>query len=63
MNSTITKYAFLGGATYFVCMAIAHFFSIKVLVLFVNYDTPFQGYQDKIIAFAVCGFVLLCGKT
>lgn len=59
MNSTITKYAFLGGAAYFVCMAIAHFFSIKLPVLFIYYDTPFYSYQDKIISFAVCAYVAL----
>lgn len=59
MNSQITKIAFLAGAAYFVCMAMAHFFSIKVPVLFVYYDTPFYAYQDKIISFAVCAYVAL----
>jgi hypothetical protein len=40
-------------------MAIAHFFGIKVPVLFVYYDTPFYAYQDKIISFAVCAYVAL----
>ncbi|GMM72179.1 hypothetical protein MTsDn5_21310 [Alteromonas gracilis] len=57
MNSSITKYAFLAGAAYFVCMAIAHFFGIKLPILFVYYDTPFYAYQDKIISFAVCAYV------
>ena len=59
MNSNLTKFAFLGGATYFVCMAMAHFFSFKMPVLFVYYDTPFYAYQDKIISFAVCAYVAL----
>jgi hypothetical protein len=59
MNSKITKFAFLGGVAYFVCMAIAHFFGIKLPVLFVYYDTPFYAYQDKIISFAVCAYVVL----
>lgn len=59
MNSTMTKYAFLVGAIYFVCMAIAHFFGIKLPILFVYYDTPFYAYQDKIISFAVCAYVAL----
>lgn len=42
---------------YFVCMAIAHFFGIKVPILFVYYDTPFYAYQDKIISFAVLSYV------
>jgi hypothetical protein len=41
MNSQLTKIAFLSGAAYFCCMATAHFFSIKVPILFVYYDTPF----------------------
>ncbi len=59
MNSKLTKYAFLSGVAYFFCMAIAHYFSIKVPVLFVYYDTPFYAYQDKIISFAVCAYIAL----
>ena len=59
MNSKITQYAFLAGVVYFISMAIAHFFSIKVPVLFVYYDTPFYNYQDKIISFAVLAYVFL----
>ena len=59
MNSKSTKYAFLAGVAYFCCMAIAHFFGIKVPVLFVYYDTPFYAYQDKIISFAVCAYIAL----
>lgn len=59
MNSKATKYAFLTGVAYFCCMAVAHFFGIKVPVLFVYYDTPFYAYQDKIISFAVCAYIAL----
>ena len=59
MNSTITKYAFLTGGAYFICMAIAHFFGIKVPILFIYYDTPFYAYQDKIISFSVCAYIAL----
>ena len=59
MNSQLTKYAFLSGAVYFCCMAIAHYFGIKVPVLFVYYDTPYYAYQDKIISFAVCAYIAL----
>ncbi|MET0006114.1 MAG: hypothetical protein ABW087_21150 [Candidatus Thiodiazotropha sp.] len=59
MNSILTKYAFLAGVAYFCCMATAHFFGIKVPVLFVYYDTPFYAYQDKIISFAVCAYIAL----
>jgi hypothetical protein len=40
-------------------MAIAHFFSFKIPILFVYYDTPFYAYQDKIISFAVCAYIAL----
>jgi hypothetical protein len=59
MNSKLTKYAFLIGVAYFCGMAVAHFFSIKVPVLFVYYNTPFYAYQDKIISFAVCAYIAL----
>ncbi len=59
MNSQLTKYAFLSGTAYFFCMAIAHYFSFKLPVLFVYYDTPFYAYQDKIISFAVCAYIAL----
>jgi len=59
MNSKLTNYAFLAGAAYFICMAFAHFLSIKVPILFIYYDTPFYAYQDKIISFAVCAYVAL----
>lgn len=57
MNSRLTRVLFLAGVAYFVCMALAHFFGIKVPVLFVYFDTPFHAYQDKIIAFAVCAYI------
>ena len=47
------------GAVYFCCMALAHFFGLKVPVLFVYYDTPYYAYQDKIISFAVCAYIAL----
>ncbi len=59
MNSQFTKYAFLTGAAYFCCMAIAHYFGIKVPLLFVYFDTPYYAYQDKIISFAVCAYIAL----
>lgn len=59
MNSPLTKIAFLAGVAYFCAMAVAHFFGIKIPVLFVYYDTPFYAYQDKIIAFAVCAYIAL----
>ena len=47
------------GVAYFCCMAAAHFFSFKVPLLFIYYDTPFYAYQDKIITFAVVAYICL----
>lgn len=57
MNSKLTNAAFFAGCAYFACMAIAHFFGIKVPVLFIYYDTPYYAYQDKIISFSVCAYI------
>jgi hypothetical protein len=59
MNSKLTKLAFLLGSIYFVFMALAHFFSVKVPILFIYYNTPFYAYQDKIISFAVTAYIAL----
>jgi hypothetical protein len=47
----------MAGVAYFLCMSAAHFFGIKLPVLFVYYDTPFYAYQDKIISFAVFAYI------
>jgi hypothetical protein len=53
----LLRYGLLAMTGYFICMATAHFFGIKVPLLFVYYDTPFYAYQDKIISFAVMSYV------
>ncbi len=57
-DNTILKYSFLFCTIYFICMAIAHFFSIKLPILFVYYDIPFHAYQDKIISFCVITYAI-----
>jgi len=59
MPQMVLKYSLLAGVAYFCCMAVAHFFGVKVPILFVYYDTPFYAYQDKIIAFAVVTYACL----
>ena len=59
MNSRITQIAFLAVVAYFCCMAAAHFFGLKVPVLFIYYDTPYYAYQDKIISFSVFAYIAL----
>ncbi len=58
-DDTILKYSFLVCTIYFVCMSIAHFFGIKLPILFVYYDIPFHAYQDKIISFCVVTYAIL----
>ncbi|MBV7395767.1 hypothetical protein [Mameliella sediminis] len=53
----LLRLGLLACVLYFVAMSVAHFFGIKVPVLFVYYDTPFYAYQDKIISFAVLSYV------
>lgn len=53
----LLRLGLLACVAYFIAMSTAHFFGIKLPVLFVYYDTPFHAYQDKIISFAVISYV------
>jgi hypothetical protein len=57
-NGAVLKYSLLAGVIYFCSMAIAHFFSFKVPILFIYYDVPYYAYQDKIISF--CALTYAC---
>jgi len=59
MTPPMLKFGLLAGVAYFCCMATAHFFGIKLPLLFVYYDTPFYAYQDKIISFSVVSYIAL----
>ena len=59
MSGRILNLLLWAGVAYFCCMAVAHFFGIKVPILFVYYDTPYYAYQDKIISFAVVAYICL----
>ncbi len=59
MSGRILNLLLWAGVAYFCCMAIAHFFGIKLPILFIYYDTPFYAYQDKIISFAVVAYICL----
>jgi hypothetical protein len=54
-HSTL-KWSLLGGAVYFLMVAVAHFFALKVPFLYIYYDLPSEAYQDKIIAFTTFGW-------
>lgn len=59
ISGRILKLLLWAGVAYFCCMAVAHFFGIKVPILFVYYDTPYYAYQDKIISFVVVAYICL----
>ena len=59
MSGRLLNVLLWAGVAYFCCMSVAHFFGIKVPVLFIYYDTPYYAYQDKIIAFAVVAYICL----
>lgn len=59
MDGRLLNLLLWAGVAYFCCMAVAHFFGIKLPVLFIYYDTPFYAYQDKIISFAVVAYICL----
>ncbi len=50
------KWSLLGGAVYFLLVAMAHFFEFKTPLLYIYYDLPSEMYQDKIIAFTTFGW-------
>lgn len=55
-NTTILKWLLLAGAVYFLAIAIVHMLRIKIPFLFVYYDLPSYGYQDRIISLLSFGW-------
>lgn len=55
-STNILKWLLLAGALYFLAIAIAHMLRIKVPLLFIYYDLPSYGYQDRIISFLSFGW-------
>ncbi len=55
-STNILKWLLLAGAVYFLAIAMAHMLRIKVPFLFVYYDLPSYGYQDRIISFLSFGW-------
>ncbi len=43
---------------YFLCVATAHLFGLKIPLLYVYFDVPSTGYQDRIISFMAMGWCL-----
>jgi hypothetical protein len=50
------KWLLLIGAVYFLAVAIVHMLGIKIPLLFVYFDVPSYGYQDRIISFLSFGW-------
>jgi len=55
-STAILKWLLLAGAVYFSAIAIVHMFRIKIPLLFMYYDVPSYGYQDRIISFLSFGW-------
>ncbi len=50
------KWLLLVGAVYFLAIAVVHMLRIKIPLLFVYFDVPSYGYQDRIISFLSFGW-------
>jgi hypothetical protein len=57
-SAAILKWLLLAGAIYFLAIAIVHMLRIKIPLLFVYYDVPSYGYQDRIISFLSFGWAV-----
>jgi hypothetical protein len=55
-SAAILRWLLLIGAVYFLVVAIAHMVRIKIPMLYVYYDVPSYGYQDRIISFLSFGW-------
>ena len=55
-SSTILKWLLFAGAIYFLAVSIAHMLGFKVPLLFIYYNVPSYGYQDRIISFLSFGW-------
>ena len=57
-SAAVLKWLLLVGAVYFLAVAIAHMVRIKIPMLFVYYNVPSYGYQDRIISFLSFGWAI-----
>jgi hypothetical protein len=55
-GAAILRWLLLAGAVYFFAITIVHMFRIKIPFLFVYYNLPSYGYQDRIISFLSLGW-------
>jgi hypothetical protein len=57
-HAAILRWLLLAGGVYFLAIAVAHMLRLKVPLLFVYYDVPSYGYQDRIISFLSFGWAV-----
>ena len=55
-NIALLKWSLLAGSVYFALVAVVHMLGIKVPGLFIYFNVPSFGYQDKIISFLSLGW-------
>ncbi len=55
-SAMMLKWLLLIGAVYFLAVAVVHMLRTKVPLLFVYYNAPSYGYQDRIISFLSFGW-------
>jgi len=55
-NLNILRWSLFAGAVYFMGIAFAHMFGLKVPFLFVYFNVPSYAYQDRIISFLAFGW-------
>ncbi len=65
MSKSVTtlKWLLLAGATYFLATSIVHMLRIRVPLLFIYYNVPSYGYQDRIISFLSFGWSVFLFTT
>jgi hypothetical protein len=54
----LLKVPFTAGCSYFVAMSASHWHQFKVPLLYIYYDVPSTGYQDKIISFCAATYAI-----
>ncbi len=52
----VLRISLIIGAIYFACIAVVHFFGVKIPGLYIYYNVSSYEYQDKIISFLVFGW-------
>jgi hypothetical protein len=62
-NVTILKLLLLAGAAYCLAISIVHMLGTRVPLLYIYYDVPSYGYQDRVISFLSFGWSVFLFTT